>query len=145
MNFGYNEKLIGEFDDEKRILHLSAKEVIHVDTKDQLEELCSAVFGKLEKHISTDRCYMIVDLSKFIIEPELADYYAEKIQTIAQNCLYPNGLARHGYQITRMTVRLGYKENIAGDPNLFDSKRSAYDFIDHLIEQKLSDKQILKS
>lgn len=145
MSLAYNEKLIGDFDDDRRIFHLSAREVIHVDTKEQLEELCSAVFGKLEKHISTDRCYMIVDLAKFIIEPELADYYAEKIQTIAQNCLYPNGLARYGYQITRMTVRLGYKENVAGDPNLFGSKRSAYEFIDRLIQQKSSDEQFQKS
>ncbi len=53
---------------------------------------------------------MIVDLTKFIIEPKLSNCYAEKIQTIAQNCLFPNGLARYGYQITRMTVRLGHEK-----------------------------------
>ena len=141
----YCEKIIGEFDSDKRIFHLSATEVLRVDTKEQLEELCSAVFVKLGKYMESGRCYMIVDLTKFIIEPKLADYYAEKIQTISQNCLYPNGLARYGYQITRATIRMGHKDKIDGDPNLFGTKQEAFDFINGLIQQKSFDKQFIKS
>ncbi len=134
----YSDIIIGEFDNDKRIFHLTATEVIRVELKEQLEELCSAVFAKLGKYIETGRCYMIVDLTKFIIEPKLSNCYAEKIQTIAQNCLFPNGLARYGYQITRMTVRLGHESKIDGDPNLFHTKKEAFNFIENLIKQHSS-------
>lgn len=138
MDFSYTKKIIGEFDENKRIFHLSATEVLRIESKQQLEELCSAVFSKLSKYVDSDRCYMIVDLSKFAIDPKLTDCYAEKIQTISENCLYFNGLARYGYQITRMTVRKGHETKISGDPNLFGNKQEAYEFINNLIQQKSS-------
>jgi len=134
----YSDIIIGEFDNDKRIFHLTATEVIHVEPKEQLEELCSAAFGKLGKYVEASRCYMIVDLTKFVIEPKLSNCYAEKNRTIAQNCLFPNGLARYRYQITRMTIRMGHEEKINADPNLFHTKREAFEFIENLIKQHSS-------
>ncbi|MCP4705295.1 MAG: hypothetical protein GY865_11855 [candidate division Zixibacteria bacterium] len=132
----YDEKIIGEFDNEKRIFHLSATEVLNIDTKQQLEELCSIVSNKLGKHVESDRCYMIVDLSKFIIDLKLSDCYAEKIQHIIENGLYNNGLARYGYEVTRMTIQKGHQTKVKGDPNLFGTKKDAFDYIDSLIQMK---------
>lgn len=145
MSSNYGEKIICEFDTDKRIFHLSATEKLRIETVQQLEELCSAVSTKLRKYIEAGRCYMLVDLIKFIIEPKLADHYAEKMQVIVQNCLYPNGLARYGYQITRMTVQIGHQNKIDGDPNLFGNQQEALDFIDSLIQQKSSGNQLSKS
>ena len=144
MDSVYSKIIIAEFDNDKRILHLTATKVIQVKTKQQLVELCSAVKAKLEKYTDTGRCYMIVDLIKFIIEPKLSDCYAEKIQSIAQNCLYPNGLARYGYQITRIPIMMGHENKIMGDPNLFNTKEEAFEFIESLIQKKSSDNQPIR-
>lgn len=129
----YSDELIGEFDADKRILHLTARSVIYIRTGMQLQELCSSVNDLIGKYASKERCFMIVDLSKFHIEPRLADIYGEKIWVIADKYLIHNGLARYGYQITRLTIQMGYRRIKAGEPNLFKTRQDAYDFIERLV------------
>ncbi|MFH1304274.1 MAG: hypothetical protein ABIK07_24740, partial [Planctomycetota bacterium] len=99
-------ELIIEFDRVNRILHLSARTENRVKSKSQLEALCQAAGQALDKYSSGGRCYMIVDVSMIVIEPELVEPYAEKVQEMYDRYLFPDGLARYGHQITRITARL---------------------------------------
>jgi len=129
----YDKEIIGEFDSQKRIFHLTAKNKIRVMDMEQLDELCMAVQTLLKKNAGSDRCYMIVDISKIIIDPSLAEPYGRKIRQIAQSCLYPDGLARYGFQITRLTVRLSDNENNNFHQNLFSTRKEAFDYINKII------------
>ena len=132
----YLEIIGAEFDEDNRILHLSAKEKIIVKTQTELNTLCSNVHTVLEKYCSDDRCYMIVDLAVFSIEPILAESYGKKIMAIAQKFLYSKGLVRYGYQITRMTVQMSSSMQDIGDPLLFHNRDEAEKYMFSLIEKR---------
>lgn len=131
--------VIVEFDQEKRILHLSAREPNHVCKENELNTLCSSVQEIIKSYCTDERCYMIVNLASFIIEPDLFKQYAEKISSIYEKYIFPNGLARYGYQVTRVTVRLAQMENESVEPLLFTSKDEAFKYVNRLIEQNLSE------
>ncbi len=108
----------------RRVAHLSADEPIIVDDNDSLSYLCGAVRAVLQGY-GPERLYMIVNLVNFVIDPELAPAYAEKIGAIAEDYLYPNGLARYGYNMTRVTVRLSQADKIDPAAGLFSLRREA--------------------
>ena len=126
------ENLITEFDDEYRIMHLSASEPIEVKTKLELKELCMEVGARLQKYAAGRRCFMVVNLGAIIIEPDLADSYAQKVQYLTDNFLYPGGLIRYGYQMTRVTAKIGYQTGKLKDLFLFPTKYEAYEFLKKL-------------
>lgn len=78
---------------------------------------------------------MITDYSKIIIEPENIDEYAAEIKKIIDTYLYPEGLARYGFEITRVTARLGHATYLGGSPNLFNTREEADAYIRSLAEQ----------
>lgn len=125
-------KAIMEFDAETRTFHLSATERIHVSTEEQLNTLCWAVTEAVSQHAATSRCFLLVDISKIAIEPDLAQLYAEKIKKLGQKYLYPEGLVRYGSEITRVTARIGHDLFQLEAPHLFRTKAEALKYIGEL-------------
>jgi hypothetical protein len=79
---------------------------------------------------------MVVDLAKFAIDPDLADIYMQKIGMLFQTYLYPNGLARYGYQITRVTIMMGKDSDPTSAEGLFANRFQAYRYIHRQIRQR---------
>jgi hypothetical protein len=131
------DDLVGEFDEQRLIVHLTAKKPVHVTTLEQGYELSRAVKEILDRYLSDRRGYLITDYSKIIIEPEKIDEYSGEIRKIMDAYLQPGGLARYGFEITRVTARLSHAAYLGGSPNLFNSKEEAYRFIDQLREEHI--------
>ncbi len=129
-----SDDLVTEFDSKTRILHLSAKCVLRISDEERLTALCAAVQDALERR-RPGRCYLIVDLTKFSIDPKLSALYAEKILAICERYLFPGGIARYGYQITRVTIKISAKERPELDTGLFSSKAKAFAHIHGLIKE----------
>jgi len=125
--------LIAEFNEQKRILHLSGINPINISTREDLADAFSYFAAMMEKYIDDGRCYLILDLNKIIIAPDLASDYAELGKPILEKYLYPCGVARYGHQITRLTVMLSHKKLPAIEPNLYATKTEAFEYIDSLI------------
>ena len=120
-----------EFDQSRRVLHLSAERPIHVQNRRQLNKACEDVCEILARHTTDSRCYLLVDMSKVVIEPEMAEEYSRKIKGISEQYLLPNGLLRYGLQITRVTAMLAHKRQSMDDPLFFRSKDEAVEYIDN--------------
>jgi hypothetical protein len=128
--------LVGEFDAKNRIVHLTAKRPIHITTLEQGKALSKAVNEILAGHLRGERGYLVTDYSKIIIEPEKIEEYAAAIRYIFDTYLYPEGFARYGFEITRVTARLSHTMHLGGSPNLFNTKEEAFLYIYSLIEQR---------
>ena len=128
--------LIGEFDKKNRIVHLTAKRPIHVTTLEQGKALSKAVNEILAGHLGGERGYLVTDYSKIIIEPEKIEEYASAMRYIFDTFLYPEGFARYGFEITRVTARLSHTMHLGGSPNIFNTKEEAFQYIYSLIEQR---------
>lgn len=129
--------LVGEFDEQRLTVHLTAKNPIHVTTIEQGYELSRAVKAILSRFLAGRRGYMVTDFGKIIIEPEKIDEYAAEVKDIMDTYLYPDGFARYGFEITRVTARLGHAAYIGGSPNLFNTKEEAFRYIYELREEHL--------
>jgi len=127
--------LVADFDEEKRILHLSCRNKTHPTTKEHLRIKFDAFRELLAKYTATGRIYLIIDMSNFILEPELIKLYAREAKRIRDIYIMPNGIARYGFQITRITVRQSYTQYLGEDPNIFNSRQEAYSYIYSLIEE----------
>lgn len=134
MSFSFSKALQADFDPIDRIVHLSASQILQVNDYSQLIELCQAVEDKLEE-FGPERMYMIVDLAKFSINPDLSEEYKTTIGLIGQKFLYPDGWVRYGYQITRVTIMLANDTEDTDHIGLFSTKKEAYQRIQELINQ----------
>ncbi len=129
-------QMIIEFDKEYRILTISATEKIYsLDEK----ELCS--FGDevktiIEKYASPEKCYLAVDLGKIVVDPKITSIYADQIKSLSEKYLYPNGLARYGFGITRLTAMKASHE-MNENPNLFRHKQDALTYLKSLSRDTL--------
>jgi len=123
------ENLIIGFDNEYRILHLSASPIIYVETKRELTKTRQVVGIQLDKYAARERCFMVENLSAMIIEPELVDYYSDKVQTLCDNFLYPGGLPRYDFQITRVTAQIEYDKGKLTVLLMFSNKQEAINYI----------------
>lgn len=130
------EVLKGEFDENRQVLHVSAERPAHIQNAHQLNKVCDDVCEMLEKYTSDGRCYLLVDMSTLVIEPELVDEYGRKVKKIAKQYLLPNGLLRYGFQITRVTATLAHQKQQIDDPLFFRSKDEALDYIDNLSKRQ---------
>ena len=128
--------LVGEYDEGSRILHLTAKAPIRCTTREHGYLLAKAVKELLAHHLKGQRGYMITDYSKIIIEPLYVDEYSAQIKEIIQTHLYPDGLARYGYEITRVTAQLSHNLYLDSALHLFNSKDEAYQYIQGLIARQ---------
>lgn len=109
---------------------------IHLKTKKQIDNYFALNVKIMDQYIVDGRFYLIVDMSNLIIEPELTDIYAKHAGAICEKYIFPDGVARYGFEITRVTVRRGHEEYLNKDPNIFNSRQDAYVYINSLIEQK---------
>lgn len=123
-----------DFDKEKSIIHIAYKQKVVIETKAQLEAKFSRFQKLLDRYSDGGHLYVIINVSNLIIEPGLSEAYARLANEICEKSIYPNGIARYGYQITRLTVRKGYADHLKGNPNIFASREEAYDYILGLIE-----------
>ncbi len=128
--------LVGEYDEELRIMHLTARKPIRFTTREHGYALAAAVKELLARHLKGQRGYMITDYSKIIIEPLYVDEYAAQIKEIVHTHLHPDGLARYGYEISRVTAQLSHNLYLDSAPNLFNTKEEAYQYIHGLIDRQ---------
>jgi hypothetical protein len=124
-----------EFDEVHRILHLAYKRTVHPTTPAHLEMKFNALRKVLDQYISSGRIYLIIDMSNLILEPDLKMKYVELARGIRDTYIMPGGIARYGFQITRITVRQGYNTYLGESPNIFNSRGEAYAYIHSLINR----------
>lgn len=130
----YLAELSLEYDPGTRIAELSAKKVLEINTADKLETLCNETGKLLFEATKGERCYMAVDISKIAIEPGLSLEYSKKIKFLRENFLYPDGLVRYGFEITRITIKLaGLKSGEL--PILFNKREEAIIYLQELSEK----------
>ncbi len=125
-----------EFDVDNRILHLAYRWVVYIKTEEQLRFLMRRFSEYLRLNFGSERIYIVIDMSRLIIEPELSRIYGQLAGEIGDAFAYPNGIARYGHQITRITVRRGYMDYRNDDPNLFGTRAEAEDYILSLIARR---------
>ena len=121
-----------EFDAERRILHVTAEDPIPVRSVADVDEMFRLLRAKLDEVASEERCYILVNISAFLIDQSLAAVYAEHVAHIHERYAYPHGIVRYGFEMTRITVRMGYEHHLRQSPNLFASRREAMDYIEGL-------------
>jgi hypothetical protein len=127
---------IADFDDQNRILHLSHTKKIHLRTKTALDSFFEQFTQLLDKYIDSGRVYLIINMSNLVIEQDLAPIYARHAKKIARTYIYLNGIARYGYVITRVMVKRGYSEYLNENPNIFNSREEAEEYITDLINNR---------
>ena len=127
-----------EFDPVRRILHIGFKSRIHPTTKEQLGRKFAVLGEILDPYTKSERLYLIINMSNVIFEPELKTAYVAHARAIQDKYVMPDGIARYGFQITRITVRQGYAEQSGEDPHIFNSREEAFGYIESLIERHKS-------
>lgn len=76
---------------------------------------------------------MIIDYTRIIIEPLCIAEYAAEIKKIIDTFLYRDGIARYGFEIGRVTARLGHSTPIGVPLNLFATRAEAEAYIHSII------------
>lgn len=131
----YTEMII-EFDKEHRILTISATEKISSLDEQELCSFCDEVKTLIEKYATSERCYLAVDLGKIVVDPKITSVYADQIKGLSEKYLYPNGLARYGFGITRLTA-MKASHDTNEDPKLFRHKQDALTYLKSLSKETL--------
>jgi hypothetical protein len=129
------EIFVTEFDEAHRILHMAYKRTIHPTTPAHLEMKFKIFRDILDQYIPSGKIYLIIDMTNFILEPDLKTKFAELARVIRDEYVMPDGIARYGFQITRITVRQSYNIYLNENPNIFNSRQEAYDYIYSLIDK----------
>lgn len=78
---------------------------------------------------------MVTNLGKLSFEPSLSKLYAAKSRHLLDKYIYPNGIARYGFEISRITVRHGFRDFLHLEPNIFTTRQEAFAYIYGLIRQ----------
>ena len=123
-----------DFNRERLILHVHYMRRIHLNTPEQAHAHFRKFHAALSPFLASGRFYLIINMSNLIIEPELTSVYARHAREVQDMYIKPNGIARYGFQITRVTVRRGYKEYLGECPNIFNTRDEAYNYIKVLID-----------
>jgi FMN-dependent NADH-azoreductase len=126
---------ITEFDPERRILHVAYRNRIHPTTKEHLDIIFGAFSDMLEEFTASGKIYLIIDMTNFIVEPDLKSVYIGNARKLLDTYVIPQGIARYGFQITRITVRAGYHQYMNDNPNIFNSRDEAYEYISSVIRK----------
>jgi hypothetical protein len=137
-----SDYIITEFDEQNRILHTAYSCRVHPTSETHLNIIFSAYKEKVAQFAESGRVYLIIDMSNLIIEPDLKAAYAAQAKDIIEKYIMPHGVARYGFQITRITVRAGYDRYMHDAPNIFNSKEEAYDYIYSLIKKEAASPQV---
>lgn len=130
----YKKILQYEFDESKKILHFTYSEMVHIITEQQWRELTDYTESLISKYAENSRIYLIVDVKNLLVEPELVKTYSEYVKRVCDKYLMPNGVARYGTQLTRVTIKLGHDKILKKDPAMCKTKEDAYAYIKKQIE-----------
>lgn len=125
-----------EYDKKKRIVHVAFCELLTIHTENELYALFEQLENYLCSQCKKQRHFIVVDISNLIINQELAHQYAMEVGRIAKTYLHKDGIARYGYQITRIIIKRAYDEYLKRDPRIFRTKKEAFDYIESLVEQE---------
>jgi len=120
------------FDRHTNIVEIAYRDDFHINNEKELRQYFSAVSEYLESIKQYGEVYIIVDISNFVVEPNLASTYAELVDVLTRKYLHKNGIARYGYQITRITLKRAYEEYLERNPNIFRTKNEAYKYIESI-------------
>ncbi len=121
-----------DFDPQTRIVHLSTHRPVVLASSEQIE-LQRKVLEDVVCRYGPEPIYLIIELPRFIIEPSLAFVYANRLATLAHEHVPPEGIARYGLNLTRVTVKMAHSNNLKHDPNLFATRSEAEAYIRSLI------------
>ena len=124
-----------EFDTELRLMEISYRDKVYISNEQQLRNMFVNFEYIIEQYAGVKRVYLLIDVNNLIIEPALSNTYAALAKSICEKFIYPQGVARYGYQITRLTVRQGYMDRIKEDPNLFGTYKEAREYLDRVISE----------
>jgi hypothetical protein len=125
--------IILEYDSSKRVLHLSARSRVYIDSIEKLNNLCETVGAFLNKNVRDGKCFMVVELPKIAIDTKLVDEYSKHIKGMYEKYIYDGGLLRYGFEITRITAQIGHKKHLKGEPLLFRNQDEAFAYIDKIL------------
>jgi hypothetical protein len=131
------EKLILEFDKERRIVHFSAASVIKFADEADIDELYLTACEILDEFAADGPCCILVDISKFILEPSIFEYYYQRSLPFKEKYLFPGGLAGYGYEITRVTILMGYA-NLGLTPPIFKTRHEATAYLESVQTNQVS-------
>ena len=129
---------VTEFDEQSRILHVAYRRRVHPVKEEHLDKAFADFRELLDVYAQSGRIYLIIDMTNLIIEPEMKAPYVAHARALAEKYIMPRGIARYGYQITRITVRAGYQQYMDESPNIFNSREEAFKYIYSLIEKNES-------
>ncbi|MCP4570514.1 MAG: hypothetical protein GY841_23265 [FCB group bacterium] len=132
MSFRY-EYFIVDFDDSQRIMYLSNEGLVHLKTKNQVDQSFELFQSICRRYYAQGKFYLIIDMSNFIIEPDLTAVYAKNAKKIIEKYIVPGGVARFGHQITRLTVRRAYADYLTEKPQIFSTRGEACTYINEVI------------
>ena len=131
-----------KFDESLHIMQLGYDKPVHLRTKNQLVVFFDTFRTICDRYKSSGRFYLIINMTNLVIEPELCCIYAQNAKSIIDNYIIPDGVARYGHQITRLTVRRAYSDHLGEDPHIFSSFAEASAHIQNLISKN---KQMLEA
>ena len=126
-----------EYEPDSEIVHLKPNGPIQVSSRDDLETLCSRVRRFMAEHCTNGRCYFMVNITPITIDPAFFRAYGEHIKALLQTYIYPEGIARYGYNITRVTARGGSRGIQTGEPHFFGTEWEAREYLTRLRKYRL--------
>ncbi len=133
------ENLVLEYDHDTNILTITGLDKVHIVTSDQLEALYDMIEYCLETQCAEKRGYALVDMSKLTIDYELVEDYAIHHQSSFYRWVYPEGIARYGYAITRLTIADGYRRVGEETPHFFPTRDEAVAYLRDLRQRQRSE------
>jgi len=133
--------LIIEFDTHPQIAHLTGSEKVSIETEQDADILYNMIFEKLKKyHIQP--VYFVTDLSKIRLDPILTEFCIEKSREFFSTHIYPGGIARYGYELSRVALLRAHRDFQQPEPNIFNSRFEAFAYIYGMIrKQAIADKE----
>ena len=118
-----------EFDKMTRIAHLTGTKLVSIADQQEMTLLYNWLFGALDAFLPRGRMFLLTDLNKIRIDPLLAKMYAAKSRLLMDKYLYKDGIARYGFELTRVTILHGYRDYLQQDPGLFASRAEAMAYL----------------
>ena len=129
---GKRIQIISEFDPIRRVLHVSAERPVLVDDECALDEILNRVKHDLVESSGDGRCYLMLDISRIVVEPKLAGRFFMRLRQLRDDYLYPDGLVRYGLQISGRLVRIDRSKPDPDYPALVRTSHEARRYIDRL-------------
>ena len=131
------DHIVVEYEPEAEIVHLNPSNQLLINNRNDLETLCGHVRTFMAERCTSNRCYFMANISMITIDPAYMRAYGDHIKALLQTYIYPEGIARYGYNITRVTARGGSKGIQIEDPHFFGTEWEARDYLTRLRKYRL--------